>query len=126
EDSQSSRSSTVRVTFALAPDQVKALQLSRSQGDIYVTLRNPRDLEIREPSELYIAGGDIVGTVATTGLPSESDSDHTVANAAADDLIAPWFVQVIEGQDSTVVSFKTKSGELARALDAGQLESGGQ
>lgn len=126
DDSQSRRSSTVRVTFALAPDQVKALQLTRSQGDIYITLRNPRDLEIREPRELYIAGGEIVGTVATAGQCSESEPDHTVVNAATDDLMATWLIQVIEGPDSIMVPFKRNVGNPAKALDVNQVDIGRQ
>lgn len=121
---RSTHSSSVRVTFALTPDEVKALQLSRNEGDIYVALRNPQDPEIRQPTDLYIAQGTIRGPVSKRVSFLDSDPNDVFHVAVGEDSIVTLHaIHVIEGSESTIISVRGDSKDLnATKDDASDLE----
>jgi Flp pilus assembly protein CpaB len=73
EEKHPGRSNQVRVTFALTPDQVKALQLSLREGDICLALRNPQDEEVRAPGATRIRDGMVERDIPRSG---DSDPSH--------------------------------------------------
>lgn len=103
EQNRARRSNSVRVTFALTPDQVKALQLALRKGQVCLALRNPRDKGIRQPTRIYITAGTYHGALPQIAPPSDSDLD-----ADQPDKVLPGSepkqatVEVILGPDRTL------------------------